>query len=120
MKKADFAALSRGSTFLRVLRLASPHLAEQYLADATEVVKRFLQVGFWQVGRRVALLYVAFVMCSSFLGWIRCVGEAAEWRTELVASIRYKLFKAVLAGIDLLEHATTFVLSGHNDFSIDE
>jgi len=45
-----------------MLRLESPHLVEQYLAVATVVVNRFLQAGFWHVGRRVAFLGLLLVV----------------------------------------------------------
>jgi hypothetical protein len=57
-------------------------------------------------------------MCSSFLGLDWDLFKATEWRAELVASICYELFLAALAGVNLLEHAATFVLSVHNGFSI--
>jgi hypothetical protein len=59
-------------------------------------------------------------MYSSFLGWGVDVGIATVWRTKFVVSVCYKFSQAVLASVGLLEHAATWVLSGHKNFSIIE
>lgn len=98
-------AFSGGSTLFRLLRLASPHLVEQYLAVATVVVNRFLQVGFWQVGRRVAfLLGVALVICvcsNQDCGkWVVCHEcVAARVIAERADSFAYEYMTTVLAGV---------------------
>jgi hypothetical protein len=79
-------------------------LEEQYLAVATVVVNRFLQVGFWQVGRRVAfLLGVALIICACSNQdcgkWVICHERvAAQVVAEWADSFAYEYVATVLAG----------------------